>query len=137
MAAADYTDDCRVRVELRKRRVTLTISEARALAVEIMQAIAEAEKGADELIRDVAPERFDRLPVPPIPPELVANEVPTVFNPAHTVWLHTSGEAYPSTRPTNGQFFCSCGWKGMPFTGAREERASAISDANKHAEGAA
>ncbi|MGF3055635.1 hypothetical protein [Microbacterium sp. YY-01] len=47
VAAADWTDDCRVRVELKKRVATLTISQARALADEITAAATEAEKAAE------------------------------------------------------------------------------------------
>ena len=61
LAAADYTDDCRVTVELRKRRVTFTIAEARAFRAELDDAIGEASRGADELLRPVVPSVFDLI----------------------------------------------------------------------------
>ena len=61
VAAADWTDDCRVTVELRKRRTTLTVTEARVLVEELRTAIAEAERGAVELAHGVEPAAFDQL----------------------------------------------------------------------------
>lgn len=61
VAAADFTDDCRVRVELRKRVTTLTTTEARAFRSELDRAIAEAERGADELRHDHHPAAVDML----------------------------------------------------------------------------
>lgn len=49
VAAADWTDDCRVRLELKKRVTTLTISQARALIRELEAAADEAEQAADSL----------------------------------------------------------------------------------------
>lgn len=46
VAAADYTDDCRVVVELKRRRVTLNVAQARELAGEIIQAAEEAERAS-------------------------------------------------------------------------------------------
>lgn len=59
IAAADWTDDCRVRVELRKRVTTLTIAEAKALRSELDTAIAEASAGAEQLLRPVETASFD------------------------------------------------------------------------------
>lgn len=59
VAAADWTDDCRVRVELKKRVTKLTIAEAKAFRSELDAAIVEAERGADLLRRDVEPFGFD------------------------------------------------------------------------------
>lgn len=61
VAAADWTDDCRIRVELKKRVTTLTPSEAREFRAELDAAIAEADRGVADLLRDVEPARFDLL----------------------------------------------------------------------------
>lgn len=61
VAAADWTDDCRVRVELKKRVTKLTIAEAKAFRSELDAAIAEAERGSDLLRRDVEPVAVDLL----------------------------------------------------------------------------
>ena len=71
VAAADWTDDCRIRVEMRKRVTKLTISEAKALRSELDTAIAEAERAADELRHDHEPAAFD---VQHIHPECVAGK---------------------------------------------------------------
>lgn len=65
VAAADWTDDCRIRVELKKRTTKLTISEAKALRSELDMAIAEAEKAADELRHEHQPAAFDVIPIHP------------------------------------------------------------------------
>lgn len=59
VAAADVTDDCRVEVELRKRRATLTATQARQLAAELTRAAGEAGRAAGELLREVEPASFD------------------------------------------------------------------------------
>lgn len=60
VAAADFTDDCRVRVELKKRTVNMTVTEARAFRAELDSAIAEASRAADDLLgREVEPASFD------------------------------------------------------------------------------
>lgn len=59
VAGADYTDDCRVTVELRKRRMTLTVSEAESLRAELDSAIGEASKAMDDLLVMSPPARFD------------------------------------------------------------------------------
>lgn len=61
VAAADVTDDCRVEVQLRKRRMSLTASQARHLAGELVRAAGEAESAASELVRPVALSSFDAL----------------------------------------------------------------------------
>ncbi|GAA3948116.1 hypothetical protein [Microbacterium soli] len=62
LAAADFTDDCRVSVQLRKRRTTMTVPEARAFRRELDVAIGEASRAADDLLhRDVPPAGFDML----------------------------------------------------------------------------
>lgn len=71
VAAADWTDDCRIRVELRKRSTTLTIAEAKALRSELDRAIAEAERGADDLRHEHEPAAFD---VQHIHPECAAGK---------------------------------------------------------------
>lgn len=60
VAAADVTDDCRVEVLLRKRRkATLTASQARQLAAELVRSAGEAERAADELRHEHEPASFD------------------------------------------------------------------------------
>lgn len=59
VAAADWTDDCRIRIELRKRVTKLTIAEAKALRTELTVAIGEASRGADDLRHEQAPAAFD------------------------------------------------------------------------------
>jgi len=71
VAAADWTDDCRIRVELKKRVTKLTIAEAKAFRVELDAAIAEASKGAEELRHDHVPASFD---IAAIHPECVAGK---------------------------------------------------------------
>lgn len=71
VAAADFTDDCRIRLQLRKPVAKLTISEAKALRSELDRAIAEAERGADELRHEHDPAAFD---VQHIHPECVAGK---------------------------------------------------------------
>lgn len=61
VAAADWTDDCRVRVELRKRVMNLTLTEARAFLAEFAAALGEAEHAFGELHREVVPAAIDRL----------------------------------------------------------------------------
>lgn len=60
---AEVTDDCRVAVFAPEAQdtpvVTLTASQARQFAVEVMQAIGEAERAAGELLREHAPFGFD------------------------------------------------------------------------------
>lgn len=59
VAAADWTDDCRIRIELAKRVTKLTPTEARAFRAELDAAIAEAERGAEELRHEHEPAPFD------------------------------------------------------------------------------
>lgn len=65
IAEVDFTDDCRVKLWLRKRRMTLTIAEARLLRAELDAAIAEAAKGADELLHEHELAAVDVLHVHP------------------------------------------------------------------------
>lgn len=65
VAAADWTDDCRIRVELRKRVTKLTIAEAKALRTELDAAIAEASTGADELRHEHEPAAHDLIGTTP------------------------------------------------------------------------
>lgn len=65
VAAADWTDDCRIRVELRKRVTKLTIAEAKALRSELDVAIAEASIGADDLRHEHEPAPFDIIAIHP------------------------------------------------------------------------
>lgn len=76
VGAADFTDDCRVVVKLRKKRMTLTITEARALMAEMFVAIQEAQRGANDLARDVEPAGFDLLTREPISPDCAAGKHP-------------------------------------------------------------
>lgn len=71
IASADFTDDCRVKIWLRKRVTKLTIAEAKALRSELDRAIAEAERGAEELRHEHEPAAFD---VQHIHPECVAGK---------------------------------------------------------------
>ena len=71
VAAADWTDDCRIRIQLRKPVTKLTISEAKAFRSELDTAIAEAERAADDLRREHEPAAFD---VQHIHPECVAGK---------------------------------------------------------------
>ncbi|UGS27600.1 hypothetical protein K8F61_05270 [Microbacterium resistens] len=71
VAAADVTDDCRVEAEMRKRRQTLTASQARQFAAELVRAAGEAESAAAELVRPVAVARFD---VEHVHPECIAGK---------------------------------------------------------------
>jgi len=59
VAAADVTDDCRVSIELRKARQTLTPSQAVALSVELARAAMEASEVAEELLHVHEPAAFD------------------------------------------------------------------------------
>lgn len=59
VAAADVTDDCRVSIELRKARQTLTPSQAVALSVELARAALEASEAAEELLGERPQSRFD------------------------------------------------------------------------------
>jgi len=59
IAGADFTDDCLVAIWLRKRATKLTITEAKAFRSELDAAIAEAERGAEELYRVGEPAAFD------------------------------------------------------------------------------
>ena len=59
VACADVTDDCRVEVTLRRRCTTLTASQARELAAELVRAAGEAERAAGELLRRFEPASFD------------------------------------------------------------------------------
>lgn len=59
VAAADWTDDCRVRVELKRRTTTMLASQARALAAEIIQAADEAERASRAAERIPEPAQFD------------------------------------------------------------------------------
>lgn len=58
---ADFTDDCRVKVWMRKRRSTLTVTEAKALRAELDKAIGEAERGLADLLRTTEPFGFDMV----------------------------------------------------------------------------
>ncbi|WP_431863000.1 hypothetical protein [Microbacterium algeriense] len=53
VAAVDFTDDCQVRIELKEPTAELTITEAKAFRSELDRAIAEAERGHADLIRDI------------------------------------------------------------------------------------
>lgn len=75
VAAADFTDDCRVKIWLRKRVTKLTIAEAKALRSELNVAIAEASIGADDLRHEHEPAAVDLASVAvSIHPECVAGK---------------------------------------------------------------
>lgn len=59
VAAADWTDDCRVRVELKRRTTTMLVSQAREFAAEIFQAADEAERASRAAERLPEPASFD------------------------------------------------------------------------------
>lgn len=59
VAAADWTDDCRIRIELKNPVTKLTIAEERAFRRELDAAIDEAARGADELQHEQAPAPVD------------------------------------------------------------------------------
>lgn len=61
VAAADFTDDCRIRVEVQQRITNMTITEAKAFRTELDRAIEEAERGHADLIRDTQPVAVDLL----------------------------------------------------------------------------
>lgn len=61
VAAADFTDECTVRVELRRRKVTMTAPQARELAAELIQAATEAERGSADLLREGELAAHDQL----------------------------------------------------------------------------
>lgn len=61
VAAADWTDDCRIRIQLRKPVAKLTISEAKAFRSELDRAIAEAERGHADLMREIEPAAVDQV----------------------------------------------------------------------------
>lgn len=65
VGAVDFTDDCRVTVEMRKRRSTLTVTEAKQLRAELDAAIGEAERGLADLLRPTEPFGFDRVHISP------------------------------------------------------------------------
>jgi len=65
VGAADWTDDCRIRIVMRKRVTKLTIAEAKALRSELDVAIAEASIGAGDLRHEHEPAPFDVIHVHP------------------------------------------------------------------------
>lgn len=73
VAAADWTDDCRVRVELRKRVTKLSIEEAVLFRAELDAAIAEAQRGADQLRHEHELAAVDRIGIA-VHPECVAGK---------------------------------------------------------------
>ena len=65
VAAVDFTDDCRVEVQMRKRRSTLTVTEAKQLRDELDRAIGEAERGLADLLAPTEPFGFDMVHISP------------------------------------------------------------------------
>lgn len=60
VAAADWTDECEVRLTTRKRRETVMApSDARDLAAELVRAADEAERAAERLSRPTETAAFD------------------------------------------------------------------------------
>jgi len=59
VAAADWTDDMRVRVELKNRVTVLDVAQARELAAEIIQAADEAERASRAAERVPEPLQVD------------------------------------------------------------------------------
>lgn len=76
VAAADFTDDCQIRIELKEPTAELTITEARAFRTELDRAIAEAERGHADLIREIQPEPVDLIDVH-LSPDCSAGKHPT------------------------------------------------------------
>lgn len=101
VAAADYTDDCRVRVEMKKRTVTMTVAEARAFRAELDTAIGEASRAADDLLRgDIVPLRAD-----------VAGLGPDCRDGKHRA---CDGSAWDEAR--DEVMSCRCECHGMPWS---------------------
>lgn len=61
IAVIDWTDDCRVKLSMRKARMKLTIPEAKLLRSHLDVAIAEASIGADDLRHEHEPAAFDLI----------------------------------------------------------------------------
>ena len=59
VAAADWTDDCRVIVRVRRKSTLLSAAEARELAQELLQAAWNAEDAAADAVHPVEASRFD------------------------------------------------------------------------------
>ncbi|MFE2772268.1 hypothetical protein [Microbacterium resistens] len=63
VAAADWTDDCRVIVRVRRKSTLLSAAEARELAQELLQAAWNAEDAAAGAAHPVEASRFDAVSV--------------------------------------------------------------------------
>lgn len=116
VAAADVTDDCRVEVQLRKSTQTLTASQARSLAAELVRAAGEAERAADELLHVHEPAAFDMLQV-------------------HDVQQIIPWPPHPESTYLVSRFTCCCGWNGRVFKDTKDARAEfeeARADATAH-----
>ena len=74
VAAVDFTDDCRVEVQMRKRKSTLTVTEAKQLRDELDRAIGEAERGLADLLGPTEPAGFDLIE--PLGPDCQAGKHP-------------------------------------------------------------
>lgn len=66
VAAADWTDDCKVRLTTRKRRETVMApADARELAAQLVRAAEEAERAAARLARPTEVVAFDVAHISP------------------------------------------------------------------------
>lgn len=59
VAAADWTDECRVDVRMRRKHMDLSASQAREFARELVDAAEQSERAADGAVRPVAASPFD------------------------------------------------------------------------------
>lgn len=61
VAAADWTDECRVDVRMRRKHMDLSAAQARQFAAELVGAAEQAERAGNEAVRPVEAARFDLL----------------------------------------------------------------------------
>jgi hypothetical protein len=61
VAAADWTDDCRVIAHMRKRSMDLSAAQAREFAAELVDAAEHAERAAASAVRPVEPAAVDMI----------------------------------------------------------------------------
>lgn len=65
VAAADWTDECRVDVRMRRKHMDVSAAQAREFAAELVEAAEAAEKAAGEAVRPVTPAAFDVVAISP------------------------------------------------------------------------
>jgi hypothetical protein len=61
VAAADYTDECRVDVRMRRKHMDISAAQAREFARELVEAAELAESAAESAVRRVEPFAMDML----------------------------------------------------------------------------